>query len=125
MPFLEHVAGTEPDTIRAWPAAPDGQEPALTRAQQVAAAGRPALDALWASHCATATSPTPQQCAPSWPTPRRCAPAGAGGKDDAKLRWTLSADEAEAAAMREVAAGCPGQTVTYELAPQEGLTRPR
>ncbi|MEU6571987.1 HNH endonuclease family protein [Streptomyces parvulus] len=34
-----------------------------------------------------------------------------------KLRWTLSADETEAAAMREVAAGCPGQTVTYEQAP--------
>lgn len=31
-----------------------------------------------------------------------------------KLRWTLSADEAEAAAMREVAADCPGMTVTYE-----------
>ncbi|MFE1996403.1 HNH endonuclease family protein [Streptomyces parvulus] len=33
-----------------------------------------------------------------------------------KLRWSLSADEAEAAAVREVAAGCPGTTVTYELA---------
>ncbi|RDD85046.1 HNH endonuclease family protein [Streptomyces parvulus] len=33
-----------------------------------------------------------------------------------KLRWSLSADEAEAAALREVAAGCPGQTVTYEPA---------
>ncbi|WP_122614675.1 HNH endonuclease family protein [Streptomyces sp. Tu 4128] len=33
-----------------------------------------------------------------------------------KLRWTLSADEAEAAALREVAVGCPGQTVTYEPA---------
>ncbi|MFB6772668.1 HNH endonuclease family protein [Streptomyces sp. NPDC056337] len=33
-----------------------------------------------------------------------------------KLRWTLSADEAEAAAMREVAADCPEQTVTYEPA---------
>ncbi|MFF0516881.1 HNH endonuclease family protein [Streptomyces sp. NPDC004250] len=33
-----------------------------------------------------------------------------------KLRWSLSADEAEAAAVREVAAGCPDQTVTYELA---------
>ncbi|MFG3322633.1 hypothetical protein ACGF3J_31710 [Streptomyces sp. NPDC048171] len=26
-----------------------------------------------------------------------------------KLRWSLSADEAEAAVVREVAAGCPGQ----------------
>ncbi|MGW2176342.1 HNH endonuclease family protein [Streptomyces sp. NPDC001705] len=33
-----------------------------------------------------------------------------------KLRWSLSADEAEAAAVREVAAGCPDQTVTYEPA---------
>ncbi|MFB7655007.1 MULTISPECIES: HNH endonuclease family protein [unclassified Streptomyces] len=33
-----------------------------------------------------------------------------------KLRWSLSADEAEAAALREVAVGCPGQTVTYEPA---------
>jgi hypothetical protein len=31
-----------------------------------------------------------------------------------KLRWALSADEAEAAALAEVAAGCPEQTVTYE-----------
>ncbi|MFE7765372.1 HNH endonuclease family protein [Streptomyces sp. NPDC057438] len=31
-----------------------------------------------------------------------------------KLRWSLAADEAEAAALREVAAGCPEQTVTYE-----------
>ncbi|MEU3663994.1 HNH endonuclease family protein [Streptomyces sp. NPDC032940] len=34
-----------------------------------------------------------------------------------KLRWALSADEAEAAALAEVAAGCPDQTVTYEPAP--------
>ncbi|WP_226487524.1 HNH endonuclease family protein [Streptomyces parvulus] len=34
-----------------------------------------------------------------------------------KLRWSLSADEAEAAAVREVAVGCPEQTVTYEPAP--------
>lgn len=33
-----------------------------------------------------------------------------------KLRWTLSADEAEVAALREVAAGCPGQTVAFESA---------
>jgi hypothetical protein len=32
----------------------------------------------------------------------------------AKLRWCLAADEAVAAALREVAAGCPDQTVTYE-----------
>ncbi|MGV9914553.1 hypothetical protein [Streptomyces tendae] len=31
-----------------------------------------------------------------------------------KLRWGLSADEAEVAALREVADGCPEQTVTYE-----------
>ncbi|WP_245936145.1 HNH endonuclease family protein [Streptomyces cahuitamycinicus] len=30
-----------------------------------------------------------------------------------KLRWSLTADEAEVAALREVAAGCPEQTVTY------------
>lgn len=33
-----------------------------------------------------------------------------------KLRWSLSADEAEVVALREVAAGCPEQTVTYEPA---------
>ncbi|CAL9673453.1 hypothetical protein SUDANB15_07583 (plasmid) [Streptomyces sp. enrichment culture] len=33
-----------------------------------------------------------------------------------KLRWSLAADETELAALREVAAGCPGQTVTYEPA---------
>ncbi|MFJ8546348.1 HNH endonuclease family protein [Streptomyces sp. NPDC093586] len=33
-----------------------------------------------------------------------------------KLRWSLAADEAEVAALREVAAGCPDQTVTYEPA---------
>ncbi|MFJ3214036.1 HNH endonuclease family protein [Streptomyces flaveolus] len=31
-----------------------------------------------------------------------------------KLRWALSADEREVAALAEVAAGCPEQTVTYE-----------
>jgi hypothetical protein len=31
-----------------------------------------------------------------------------------KLRWTLSADETEVAALAEVADGCPEQTVTYE-----------
>ncbi|GGU15079.1 hypothetical protein GCM10010272_69920 [Streptomyces lateritius] len=30
------------------------------------------------------------------------------------LRWSLAADEAEVAALREMAAGCPEQTVTYE-----------
>ncbi|WP_217130067.1 HNH endonuclease family protein [Streptomyces sp. AC558_RSS880] len=34
-----------------------------------------------------------------------------------KLRWSLSADEAEVMALREVAAGCPEQRVTYEPAP--------
>ncbi|MFE6633539.1 hypothetical protein [Streptomyces tendae] len=34
-----------------------------------------------------------------------------------KLRWGLSADEAEVAALREVATGCPEQTVTYEPNP--------
>ncbi|MFC8224144.1 HNH endonuclease family protein, partial [Streptomyces sp. NPDC057362] len=33
-----------------------------------------------------------------------------------KLRWGLSADEAEVAALGEVAAGCPDRTVTYEPA---------
>jgi hypothetical protein len=33
-----------------------------------------------------------------------------------KLRWSLTSDEAEVAALREVAAGCPDQTVTYEPA---------
>ncbi len=33
-----------------------------------------------------------------------------------KLRWALSADEAEMAALRETAAGCPDQSVTYEPA---------
>jgi hypothetical protein len=33
-----------------------------------------------------------------------------------KLRRSLTADETEVAALREVAAGCPGQTVTYEPA---------
>ncbi|WP_406729520.1 HNH endonuclease family protein [Streptomyces sp. GD-15H] len=31
-----------------------------------------------------------------------------------KLRWSLTADEAEVAALREAAGGCPGQSVTYE-----------
>ncbi|MEU4309897.1 HNH endonuclease family protein [Streptomyces rochei] len=34
-----------------------------------------------------------------------------------KLRWNLSADEAEVTALRETAAGCPDQSVTYEPAP--------
>ena len=33
-----------------------------------------------------------------------------------KLRWELTADEAELAALREVATGCPDQSVTYEPA---------
>ncbi|MFJ6076389.1 HNH endonuclease family protein [Streptomyces sp. NPDC093065] len=33
-----------------------------------------------------------------------------------KLRWSLSADETEAAALRETAADCPDQRVTYEPA---------
>ncbi|MFJ8194998.1 hypothetical protein ACIQ8D_35465 [Streptomyces sp. NPDC096094] len=37
--------------------------------------------------------------------------------EDMKLRYALSADEAEAAALREVADGCPEQTVTYEPTP--------
>ncbi len=45
-PFLDDVAAADPDVVRAWLAAPDGQDPALSRAQPVAAAGRPALDAL-------------------------------------------------------------------------------
>ncbi|MDA5147562.1 hypothetical protein PEM37_39370 [Streptomyces sp. AD681] len=34
-----------------------------------------------------------------------------------KLRWAPSADEAEAAALREVADGCPEQAVAYEPTP--------
>ncbi|WP_406229026.1 hypothetical protein [Streptomyces anthocyanicus] len=34
-----------------------------------------------------------------------------------KLRWAPSSDEAEAATLREVADGCPEQTVTYEPTP--------
>ncbi|MCW8122471.1 hypothetical protein ACN6K6_001120 [Streptomyces violaceoruber] len=37
--------------------------------------------------------------------------------EDMKLRWGLSADGAEAAGLREVADGCPEQTVTYEPTP--------
>ncbi|MGA5799271.1 HNH endonuclease family protein [Streptomyces cellulosae] len=33
-----------------------------------------------------------------------------------KLRWSLAADETEVAALRETAADCPDQTVTYEPA---------
>ncbi len=33
-----------------------------------------------------------------------------------KLRWTLSVDETEVAALRDVADGCPEQTVTFEPA---------
>ncbi|MGY5124336.1 hypothetical protein [Streptomyces nigrescens] len=45
-PFLDHVAQTDPNVVRAWLAAPTDDDPAAARAQQVAAAGRPALDAL-------------------------------------------------------------------------------
>ncbi|WP_411101066.1 hypothetical protein [Streptomyces sp. x-45] len=45
-PFLNHVAQKDPNTVRAWLAAPTDDDPATARAQQVAAAGRPALDAL-------------------------------------------------------------------------------
>ncbi|GAB2768988.1 HNH endonuclease family protein [Streptomyces bullii] len=34
-----------------------------------------------------------------------------------KLRWSLAADDAEVAALRELADACPQQTVEYELAP--------
>ncbi|MGK5696969.1 HNH endonuclease family protein [Streptomyces sp. URMC 128] len=34
-----------------------------------------------------------------------------------KLRWSLAADNAEVAALRELADACPQQTVEYELAP--------
>ncbi|WP_326615372.1 HNH endonuclease family protein (plasmid) [Streptomyces scopuliridis] len=34
-----------------------------------------------------------------------------------KLRWSLSADTAEVAALQELAADCPDSTVEYELAP--------
>ncbi len=34
-----------------------------------------------------------------------------------KLRWNLTADEAEVAALRDAASTCQDQQVTYELAP--------
>ncbi|MFK0127108.1 HNH endonuclease family protein [Streptomyces nigra] len=34
-----------------------------------------------------------------------------------KLRWNLTVDEVELTALQDAAAGCPGQTVTYEPAP--------
>ncbi|MFB6931256.1 hypothetical protein [Streptomyces chartreusis] len=47
VPFLEHVADADPDAARAWLAAPaDEKDPAVSRAQQVAASGRAALDSL-------------------------------------------------------------------------------
>jgi hypothetical protein len=33
-----------------------------------------------------------------------------------KIRWSLTADEAEVTALREAAAECPDRTVTYEPA---------
>ncbi|MEU2619699.1 hypothetical protein ABZ642_16470 [Streptomyces sp. NPDC007157] len=46
-PFLDHVADADPGAARAWLAAPAGDDAtAVARAQQVAAAGRLALDAL-------------------------------------------------------------------------------
>ncbi|MFF4205768.1 hypothetical protein ACFYZ8_34535 [Streptomyces sp. NPDC001668] len=46
-PFLDQVAQADPDAVRAWLAAPPGDGAAEpTRAQQVAAAGRLALDGL-------------------------------------------------------------------------------
>lgn len=44
--FLDHVAATDPDAIRAWLTAPADQVPATVRAQQIALCGRPALEAL-------------------------------------------------------------------------------
>lgn len=38
-------------------------------------------------------------------------------REDMKLRWAPSADEAEAATLREVADNCPEQTVTHEPTP--------
>ncbi len=45
-PFIDHVAQQDPNTVRAWLAAPTDDDPAAARVQQIAAAGRPALDAL-------------------------------------------------------------------------------
>ncbi|MFF0059628.1 hypothetical protein ACFYRI_35125 [Streptomyces microflavus] len=46
-PFLDHVAGADPDAARAWLTAPAGEgAAAVARTQQVAAAGRLALDGL-------------------------------------------------------------------------------
>ncbi|MEU3511026.1 hypothetical protein ABZ733_24665 [Streptomyces longwoodensis] len=45
-PFLHHVAQQDPTTARAWLAAPADDDPTTSRAQQVAGAGRLALNAL-------------------------------------------------------------------------------
>jgi hypothetical protein len=74
-PFLDHVADADPDAARAWLAAPADRDPTVSRAQQVTAAGRPALDALLRLALRHDGVSAPRQCAPSWPTPRRCAPA--------------------------------------------------
>lgn len=45
--FLDHVAGADPDAVRAWLSEPAGKgAPGVLRVQQIAAAGRLALDAL-------------------------------------------------------------------------------
>ncbi|WP_020684239.1 hypothetical protein [Streptomyces prunicolor] len=46
-PFLDHIAATDSDAVRAWLSEPAGQgAPGVLRAQQIAATGRLALDAL-------------------------------------------------------------------------------
>lgn len=46
-PFLDHVAATDPDAVRTWLSEPADQgAPGVLRAQQIAATGRLALDAL-------------------------------------------------------------------------------
>ncbi|MGC5400718.1 hypothetical protein ACPXCP_33855 [Streptomyces sp. DT20] len=45
-PFLDHVAGADPDAARAWLTAPDDEDPAVSRARKASTAGRPALNAL-------------------------------------------------------------------------------
>ncbi|MFE2424414.1 hypothetical protein [Streptomyces hokutonensis] len=45
-PFLDHVAAADPDAVRTWLNEPAGKGAGVPRAQEIAAAGRLALDAL-------------------------------------------------------------------------------
>jgi hypothetical protein len=44
-------------------------------------------------------------------------PASLNDKLSTKLRWNLTADEAELAALSEAAGACPDRTVMYDPAP--------